>query len=1208
MNRLDHQGTGIDQYVAIASDGTFKFNFSDLKENPEYIHLNFSKLNGQKGPIEYINLLPKPDPLELNGSWWHQWDGFGADAQIVPFTKSITDNLGKDLSGDFIIGNGACDGDCYADLTEYAGIEGVATPGTTVRFFFNRDAVQGAGINARVTADANGKYSYLFKELKDGDNPVSFVHLVFVKLENYADKDNPKVESMKVIDPLAGARAGLQDEINKAKLYDSFAKTETSWNTLQTAITAGEAELANKKATEQSLTDAITAITEAIAGLELEDGYEKLTAEMFKEYSTYAEPGEGKGTNGAYKLFESTDNPYGTGGSDNNRWADLSEYDKLIVTFLGNDKPRVWINRSEFNGQDGTSLADSKMLDLQEGNNKWSTKEYTAFEKKDNISIFTVDLNKIKGDYNKVARLHGIKYGWGASGIVTGMYLYTSTDDLELPLENLNNAISTAEQCDKFLKTDESWNALQTAIDEGKAALEVAKPTVEFIEAATAKITEAIAGLTLQEGYLDLTKEMFKKYASVDNPGEGESTGCDYNLNVKTGNTYGDAANVGYLTWADLTKYDKLVIKASGTPRFCLNRLADGGQQGDDMESSGMIDIDSSKESWSHTRYLESKDDVYTVDLSKIVDDYGFARLHAIKYPWGQDGIVTNMYVYKDPKAPEEYKLTFDIDDPAHVVIKVNGEEIEGLKAGANEKTVADRAKLFIAPTEEYTFTSLTANDEPAALKNDTLTKTIVKAISFVIRTEDADSLAKPKRALTALIEKGNLYDSFAKTEDSFKALTATIAAADSVLTSDKATTLSLTTAGENINNAIEGLTLEEGYSYLTPEMFKKYASVEEPGEGEETDDCTYELFNTSRVLYGDEHNNSLKWADLSGYDQLILTTVGNGDLPRFCMNNEVSTKFEINPYDGTNEATKNYQTIEDNRYIIDLKKIVDEHTFAHLHSIQVNGWGTGAFLNGMYLYKNPFVAVTEVTLDKTESEIMEGETVKLTATVLPDDATEPAVSWSSDNEKVATVDEEGTVTAIAPGTAVITATAGEVSATCTVTVKLKPVKVESIVFKKDVVTLTVGTETTLGYTINPQNATDKTVTWACSDSEIATVVNGKVTALKVGKVTVTATAGEKSDTCVVKCYPKKGDATWSGDITISDAVDITNYVVGKKTADEAWDAEEWLEFYKKGANVNEDEDGNITFADASAAVKLALEKPSTTPEQNRISAVSDEA
>ncbi|MDE7095964.1 MAG: Ig-like domain-containing protein, partial [Muribaculaceae bacterium] len=347
---------------------------------------------------------------------------------------------------------------------------------------------------------------------------------------------------------------------------------------------------------------------------------------------------------------------------------------------------------------------------------------------------------------------------------------------------------------------------------------------------------------------------------------------------------------------------------------------------------------------------------------------------------------------------------------------------------------VTNRAKLFIAPTEDFTFTSLTANDEPAALKNDTLTKTIVKTISFVIRTEDADSLAKPKKALSALIEKGNLYDSFAKTEKSFKALTAAIAAADSVLTSDKATTLSLTTAGENINKAIEGLTLEEGYSYLTPEMFKKYASVEEPGEGEETD-CTYELFNTSRVLYGDVNNNSLKWADLSGYDQLILTTVGNGDMPRFCMNNEVSTKFEINPYGGANEATTAYQTIEANRYIIDLKKIVEDHEFAHLHSIQVNDWGTGAFLNGMYLYKAPFVAVTKVTLDNTEAVIVYGETLKLTATVAPEDATEPTVTWESGDETVATVDQTGMVTPVKVGTVVIKATAGECSATCTLKV-----------------------------------------------------------------------------------------------------------------------------------------------------------------------------
>ncbi|MDE6649415.1 MAG: Ig-like domain-containing protein [Muribaculaceae bacterium] len=152
------------------------------------------------------------------------------------------------------------------------------------------------------------------------------------------------------------------------------------------------------------------------------------------------------------------------------------------------------------------------------------------------------------------------------------------------------------------------------------------------------------------------------------------------------------------------------------------------------------------------------------------------------------------------------------------------------------------------------------------------------------------------------------------------------------------------------------------------------------------------------------------------------------------------------------------------------------------------------------------------------------------------------------------------------------------------------------------------GDEYQLTATVTPTNTTDE-ITWSSSNPEVATVVNGKVTAVGVGKVTITAKAGEKSATCEVKCYPQKGDAKWDGNITVADAVDITNYVVGKKTADEAWeDADEWLEFYTKGANVNEDKDGNITFADASAAVKLALDKPTDTPEQSRISAAYDDA
>lgn len=85
-------------------------------------------------------------------------------------------------------------------------------------------------------------------------------------------------------------------------------------------------------------------------------------------------------------------------------------------------------------------------------------------------------------------------------------------------------------------------------------------------------------------------------------------------------------------------------------------------------------------------------------------------------------------------------------------------------------------------------------------------------------------------------------------------------------------------------------------------------------------------------------------------------------------------------------------------------------------------------------------VSVTGVSLDKTSDELEVGDTLKLTATIEPADATNPNVTWSSSDENVATVDENGTVKAVAAGTAVITVKTadGGKEATCTVTVKEK--------------------------------------------------------------------------------------------------------------------------------------------------------------------------
>ena len=82
-------------------------------------------------------------------------------------------------------------------------------------------------------------------------------------------------------------------------------------------------------------------------------------------------------------------------------------------------------------------------------------------------------------------------------------------------------------------------------------------------------------------------------------------------------------------------------------------------------------------------------------------------------------------------------------------------------------------------------------------------------------------------------------------------------------------------------------------------------------------------------------------------------------------------------------------------------------------------------------------VAVTSVTLDKTELALTVGDAaVQLKATVAPDNATDKTVTWTSDKPAVATVDANGKVTAVAGGEAIITAKAGDKTATCKVTVK----------------------------------------------------------------------------------------------------------------------------------------------------------------------------
>ena len=107
--------------------------------------------------------------------------------------------------------------------------------------------------------------------------------------------------------------------------------------------------------------------------------------------------------------------------------------------------------------------------------------------------------------------------------------------------------------------------------------------------------------------------------------------------------------------------------------------------------------------------------------------------------------------------------------------------------------------------------------------------------------------------------------------------------------------------------------------------------------------------------------------------------------------------------------------------------------------SVTVTDWTTGETLSGGQAEEQTGVKVTSITLNKTATTISAGQTETLSvSSVTPDDATDQTVTWSSDNDAVATVDADGKVTAVALGTANITATANDgsgVTATCVVTV-----------------------------------------------------------------------------------------------------------------------------------------------------------------------------
>ena len=159
-------------------------------------------------------------------------------------------------------------------------------------------------------------------------------------------------------------------------------------------------------------------------------------------------------------------------------------------------------------------------------------------------------------------------------------------------------------------------------------------------------------------------------------------------------------------------------------------------------------------------------------------------------------------------------------------------------------------------------------------------------------------------------------------------------------------------------------------------------------------------------------------------------------------------------------------------------------------------------------------IDVSEINLDKTELTLFEGDEETLSASVSPEDATDKTITWTSSDKSIATV-ESGKVKAVGKGTAKITASASGKTASCSIEV-LRPVS--GINLNKTNLELPLEKTEILTATIIPSDATLRVdITWSRSNSDVATVDGGNVTAVSMGNATITASLeGFKAECNVV--------------------------------------------------------------------------------------------
>ena len=277
---------------------------------------------------------------------------------------------------------------------------------------------------------------------------------------------------------------------------------------------------------------------------------------------------------------------------------------------------------------------------------------------------------------------------------------------------------------------------------------------------------------------------------------------------------------------------------------------------------------------------------------------------------------------------------------------------------------------------------------------------------------------------------------------------------------------------------------------------------------------------------------------NLSPYDKLKLTTTlaGNptSDEVVYTLDNTTAAKWYGDTWQTDDDHMRTIVTplsTKKNVPIVQLNALADGDV-----NVTAKAANDGAVLN--FTVHVGTVAVESVKINEGDSSVRSDGTLQLSATVLPTDATLYKVNWSSEDESIATVDQNGLVTAVKAGTTTITVTSdADAGIKDSITLTVTAIPVESIMLSNTTIALMQGTGKALSVTALPENAANKSVIWSVKkggEGIVSVSENGLIEGLAVGTATVVATAKDGSGVTAECTVIVQNEAIKATDMTLS--------------------------------------------------------------------------